>query len=644
MVKSLVNLCLAAICQHELNDDLVMMPVECKQRLLEFFSSHDQLSASDCSSLVSSPTFGCNIPLLTFYLSTELTDEILCALTAKNKRVEKITLVDCPNVSDKGARAMTSGQRELSQLELRAMNQLSDAALDEVFSPCLVSVDLSGCGRITSHGIRRLVSRNPSIRCLYLNHCRSLDDQALYDIAHFVGSRLHILEVDFPTSLSDPAAALQHLSSQCPNLSQLSLARFFHDNLEDGPTETPQYIIDGINLREVDLYGNYFSHLPQLPQTVHSIRLSVSGDEDAQQLVASLLDQPCLSSINLLVTVREANITAVDNANALICAIVPLLGTKITKLQISVPRLFDEALTFVTEGLPNMTHLALEVNHLNTNILQKYFAGGTKSSASNLRSLKICRMRMTYRVLFAIARGARNLSDLETSHMYSVDDRFLCLLGGNCRSLKSINLNGCRYISDKGLAVLARRCPLQEVRIRGTSCTDKSIYILAQFCPDLEWISYADYSGRPKFSDAALQCLRDSCIQRDVYNIQARSSVRRGAATSNSANLSRKGATVAPAVRRIFTTSRCCSTTRVHSSFFCVLLPQIRITAQRPKPLFNATNTCGTLQEPNGNGPLLTDGPYPRGNARGHRNPLICRLSASADLPPPERTSAVFYL
>ncbi|VDL84208.1 unnamed protein product [Nippostrongylus brasiliensis] len=109
-----------------------------------------------------------------------------------------------------------------------------------------------------------------------------------------------------------------------------------------------------------------------------------------------------------------------------------------------------------------------------------------------------------------------SLIDLETSQMLSVDDRFLVILGDNCRQLKCINLNGCRWVSDKGLAALARRCPLREVRIRGTACTDKSIYTLAQFCPDLEWISYADYSGRPKFTDKALQFLRDSCIQKVI--------------------------------------------------------------------------------------------------------------------------------
>lgn len=515
MVKSLLNLCLSAVCQHELNSELSFIPAECRQKLLEFFCSHDQLSASDCSQLVCSKYFGCNIPSLSFYLSADLTDDMLHQLTTNNKYVENIRLVDCPNVTDNGAQAVTTGQILLRQLELRAMHQLTDECLENVYSPYLYSVDLSGCGKITSRGIRTLITKNPSITCLYLNHCRSLDDQVLYDIAHYVGERLHILELDFPTSLADPAAALHYLSSLCPNLSQLSLQRFFHENLEDVENNV-QFVIDGVNLRTLDLYANYFSLMPQLPPTVQSIRLSVSGEEDAQQLLSTLMDQPMLSSINLIVSVREANIQAVDNANSLLCTLLRYLGNKITKLQISVPRLFDEPLYMVTECLPNLTHLSLAINHLNTNILQKYFSGGSKSSASRLKCLKICRMRITNRVLFAISRGAKNLTDLELSHMAFMDDRILCLLGGNCKQLRSLNINGCKLVTDKGLAVLARRCPLREVRIRGTACTDKSIYTLAQFCPELEWVSYKDYSGRPKFSDAALQCLRDSCIQKVI--------------------------------------------------------------------------------------------------------------------------------
>lgn len=43
MVKSLFNICLAAVCRHQLYGYLADLPTSCKQRLLEFFSSHDQV-------------------------------------------------------------------------------------------------------------------------------------------------------------------------------------------------------------------------------------------------------------------------------------------------------------------------------------------------------------------------------------------------------------------------------------------------------------------------------------------------------------------------------------------------------------------------------------------------------------------------
>lgn len=112
--------------------------------------------------------------------------------------------------------------------------------------------------------------------------------------------------------------------------------------------------------------------------------------------------------------------------------------------------------------------------------------------------------------------------------MNSVDDRFLSLLADNCKNLQNVNFNGCRWVSDKGMAALARfspfecglwffrNCNLREIRIRGTGCTDKSLYSLAQFCPEMQWIAHADFSGRPKFSSEALQFLRNACIQRVI--------------------------------------------------------------------------------------------------------------------------------
>lgn len=40
--------------------------------------------------------------------------------------------------------------------------------------------------------------------------------------------------------------------------------------------------------------------------------------------------------------------------------------------------------------------------------------------------------------------------------MSCIDDRFLSLLADNCVALKNINFNGCKFVTDKGLANIAR--------------------------------------------------------------------------------------------------------------------------------------------------------------------------------------------
>lgn len=514
MVKSLFNICLSAVCQNRVDEQLACLPSVCKQRLLEFFSSHDQLFMADCLRLVSSQPFGANLTSLYFFLSEQLNDDMLAAIATYNRNLEEITIIDCVNVTDQGVMNITNGQNALKKLELRASSNLTSRGLNMIRSDFLHTVDLSSCFKITSEGIYQLVNNNRNIRCLYLNHCIALCDQALYHIAHYLGESLVVLELDFLPNLIDPHTALYHLSRNCPNIRQLSLCRFFE--VETNFDELQAYQIAGTGLLDIDLYGNHFFLLPQLPATVTRLRLSVYGDENVEHLISRLHLLPQLNSIHLQLSCKDESWRSVEEANAFLCQLIPLIGNKITRLQISLPRLVDTAFSLITQCLPNLIELALDVKHINNKLLRHFFSGGIRSPGSRLLSLKLCRLRITYRALFAIARGASSITDLETSHMPCVDDRFLALLADNCRCLKNVNFNGCRFITDKGLTALARSCSLKEVRIRATSCTDESIYLLAQFCPDLEWISHADFSGRPKFSDQALQCLRDSCVQRVI--------------------------------------------------------------------------------------------------------------------------------
>uniref|UniRef100_A0A914X9B8 F-box/LRR-repeat protein 15-like leucin rich repeat domain-containing protein n=1 Tax=Plectus sambesii TaxID=2011161 RepID=A0A914X9B8_9BILA len=515
-MKSLFNICLSFVSQQpRLIESLAELPTECKQLLLEWLCSHDLLSDDHSTRLMALPNFGRNLTRLSFYLSEELTDDTLIALANNSHQLEQITIIHCPQVSDVGVLSVTRGQRQLMKLELRSIRKLTSAGLDNVCSPYLTTVDLSGCAQIDSEGIVQLVSINRGIRCLYLNYCKAVDDVALYAIGSYLGENLAVLELDFLPNLSDPPTTLYHLSLSCPNIQTLSLCRYF-GNSDNELDQLDEYRIDGLGLRDLDLYGNYFFTLPRIPSTVTSIRLSCCGDEDVNDLIRRLRSQRFLTSIRLQLSCTESDSRSVEVANGFLIALLPNIGSKITRLQISLPRLTDHALLLICESCVNLKHLAFDVKFMSTALLQRYFCGGVKSRASSLRSLKLCRLRVTYRVLFAIARGACSLEEIEMSHIAGVDDRFLSLLADTCPNLRSVNFNGCPWVTDKGMSMLARRCPLREVRIRATAVTDKAVYVLAQFCPDLEWIAHADFSGRPKFSDAALQCLRASCVKRVI--------------------------------------------------------------------------------------------------------------------------------
>uniref|UniRef100_A0A915D1U6 Phosphate transporter n=1 Tax=Ditylenchus dipsaci TaxID=166011 RepID=A0A915D1U6_9BILA len=149
----------------------IFLPCDCKQRLLEFFASHDQINTKKCMGLMSRPMFGCNLTRLYFYLSDQLTDDILESLTTYSQQLQHVTIIECPLITDHGVISVTINQKRLGRLELRGLNKLTSQALKFVKSPLLYSVDLSGCSQIGSEGVFYLVFNNPSIRHLCLNHC-----------------------------------------------------------------------------------------------------------------------------------------------------------------------------------------------------------------------------------------------------------------------------------------------------------------------------------------------------------------------------------------------------------------------------------------------------------------------------------------
>lgn len=514
IMKTLFNICLSYISRNlELVGDVLCLPGECKEHLLEWLVSHDHLSSPYVPQLITDPIFVRSLQKVSFYLSDEVTDELLIELGTMNKHLLQVSVVYCNNVGDRGVRAMTEFQPVLTKLELKGLKLVTSYGIAGIVSDELKVVDLSDCPNICSSGIVHLVTHNRNIQKIYLNSCKALDDLAVYAIGAHLGSNLRSLELDFMDHLQDPSAAITYLTERCPNLMQMSLCRYFGSGSNSNFFHL-ECTIKSDELRELDLFGNFFLVLPKLPRNIVNLRLSCTGSENVQDLIDRLKNMQNLNEIRLTLTSRESSDTAVQTIHDFLELFLPACGSKIVGLQIMAYHLKDSILKMISDTCLHLVTLSLNVQNLSAFFLHQLFHD--QERARGLKSLKFSRLKLPYKVLCTIAKLCVSLEEVEVSFMECVDDRFLKLLAGNCKKLKNVNFNGCQFVSDKGVCAIARNCPLREIRLRATTVTDKCVYVLAQYCPELEWIAHADYKGKPKFSENALQALRDNCVQRVI--------------------------------------------------------------------------------------------------------------------------------
>lgn len=513
-MKTLFNICLSYVSHNlELVGEVLCLPGECKELLLEWLVSHDYLNLPNVAQLITTPSFVRSLQRVNFYLSDEVTDDLLIELGTQNKHLLQLSIIYCNNVTDRGVRAITEFQPALMKLELKGLKLVTSYGIAGIVSDELRVVDFSDCPKICSSGIVHLVTHNRNIQKIYLNSCKALDDLAVYAIGAHLGSKLRSLELDFMDHLQDPPAAITYLTERCPNIIQMSLCRYFGAGTNSNFFHL-ECTIKSNELKELDLYGNYFLVLPKLPRNIVSLRLSCTGTENVNDMVGRLKNMPNLNAVRLTLTTRETCESAVNTANEFLELFLPTCGSKIVGLHIMIYELKDEVLQMIIDHCPRLATLSLNVHELSTYFLHRLFRD--EERACGMRSLKFSRLKLPYRVLNTIAKLCVNLEELEVSFMECIDDRFLKLLAGSCRKLKNVNFNGCQFVTDKGVCALARSCPLKEIRIRATTVTDKCVYVLAQCCPELEWVAHADYTGKPKFSENALQTLRDNCIQRVI--------------------------------------------------------------------------------------------------------------------------------
>lgn len=194
--------------------------------------------------------------------------------------------------------------------------------------------------------------------------------------------------------------------------------------------------------------------------------------------------------------------------------IVPFLSPDLASLSISSWPITNTSVTSLTSTCPNLQQLKfINCGHLVGNVIAtigenchklKSLAfvfdtptAWSRSAEARLLSdlVRVCSALLSSLTLV----GFDGLTDLEVEYM------------SECygSSIRRLNLNHCRSLTDRSLTRLASRCKdLREVCFNGTRVTDQGVISLLSACSDLHRL---DFGNCPSVGDASIRVVAEKC-------------------------------------------------------------------------------------------------------------------------------------
>lgn len=101
-------------------------------------------------------------------------------------------------------------------------------------------------------------------------------------------------------------------------------------------------------------------------------------------------------------------------------------------------------------------------------------------------------------------------ASFDVSDSHSLTDKLLITMIEGSTSLTSVNVSGCRELTDEAIKAVASTCPLQSLNVAycGKLLTDESIKAVATNCPSLTTLNVADCK---LLTDASIKTIATSC-------------------------------------------------------------------------------------------------------------------------------------
>lgn len=110
----------------------------------------------------------------------ETTDRAIVALASSTKRLQGINLGGCKKLTDQALLALAANCPLLRRVKLGGLEQLTDEAVSALAKSCplLLEIDLTHCKQITDVSVRDLWTFSTNMREMRLSHCSELTDSA----------------------------------------------------------------------------------------------------------------------------------------------------------------------------------------------------------------------------------------------------------------------------------------------------------------------------------------------------------------------------------------------------------------------------------------------------------------------------------
>ncbi|KAJ5996729.1 hypothetical protein N7499_006951 [Penicillium canescens] len=207
----------------DVSDGTVVPFVQCKRIERLTLTNCSQLTDTGVSDLVDGNR---HLQALDVSELRHLTDHTLNTVSRNCPRLQGLNITGCSKMTDDSLFVVSQNCRQIKRLKLNGVSNISNRSIQSFAENCpsILEIDLHDCRLVTSPSVTALIITLRHLRELRLAHCTEIDDSAFLKLPEFATyDSLRILDLTACENVKDDA--VERIVHAAPRLRNLVLAK-----------------------------------------------------------------------------------------------------------------------------------------------------------------------------------------------------------------------------------------------------------------------------------------------------------------------------------------------------------------------------------------------------------------------------------